>query len=294
MTVIKFINRENGVTLNEPTPGVKVLKWLYYSTTGKASLELLMKRKIVSWICGMYMDSPFSKRQIKKFITQYDIDMSEALEEDYATFKNFNNFFYRKLKPSKRPIGEQIVSPADGKILAFQNIAAIDEFFVKGSSFDLKRFLNNEELYQQYRGGSMIIVRLAPTDYHRFHFPCDGKISDTKLISGSYYSVSPIALKKKLEIFCQNKRTISILETPKHGKILISEIGATMVGSIFQTYTPNSTVSAGEEKGYFAFGGSTVVLLFKNPNIKMDDDLIRNTKNGMETSIKMGDTIASI
>ena len=163
---------------------------------------------------------------------------------------------------------------------------------IKGSKFNLSSFLIEDDLVKKFEGGSMLIVRLAPTDYHRYHFPASGPASESKLIKGPLYSVNPIALDKSLEIFCQNKRTICVQQSNDYGDIAYSDVGATAVGTIHQTYTPNVPLEKGAEKGYFAFGGSTVVLFFEKGKIQFDQDLIDNTKNGIETAVEMGDTIA--
>lgn len=290
---IKYIDRLSGKELIESVPAGGTMKWLYGSVFGKAALNLLVKRKLVSSLGGWYMNRKSSKKRIKPFIEEYKIEMSDYLQSDPSKFKHFNDFFYRKIDPEKRPIGQGVVSPADGKTLAFQNISDQTRFFIKGSEFDLQRFLGNKVLADRFEGGSMVIIRLAPTDYHRFHFPADGLAGDTHMINGYYYSVSPIALQQNLKIFCQNKRTHSVLSTTKYGKILMSEVGATMVGSILQTYKANHDVKVGQEKGYFAFGGSTVVLLFEQGKIRLSEDLIKNTELGFETQVLMGQTIGS-
>lgn len=293
MSDINYIDRKTGKEKTESVPAEGIMNWLYGSAFGKAALNLLIKRKIVSAVGGWYMNSRSSRKRIKAFITNYKIDMSDYVPSDASKFKHFNDFFYRKINPKKRPIGEDVVSPADGKTLAFQRISDTTKFFIKGSEFDLKRFLGTDERAKKYQGGSMLIIRLAPTDYHRYHFPAKGMASSTELIKGHLYSVSPIALRQSLEIFCQNKRSISTLSTESFGDILISEVGATMVGSILQTYEANREVASGSEKGYFAFGGSTVVLLFEKGNIQFSEDLIKNTENGMETQVLMGQTIGT-
>ena len=291
MSKIKYIDRNTGREKIESVPAEGIMKWLYGSPIGKVALYVLLKRKLVSVLGGWFMNSIFSKKRIQVFITDYNIEMTDYLQTDASKFKHFNDFFYRKINPAKRPIGQGVVSPADGKMLAFQSIEESTSFFIKGSHFDLSRFLGTAELAQKYRGGAMLIIRLAPTDYHRYHFPAKGIASETSMINGYYYSVSPIALRQSLEVFCENKRTISTLVTASYGDILISEVGATMVGSILQSYDVNSSVEAGSEKGYFAFGGSTVVLLFEQGKVKLSDDLIQNTKNGLETQVLVGQTI---
>jgi phosphatidylserine decarboxylase len=293
MGTIRYIDRKSGSFIKEFVPGEGMLKWLYNSSLGKATLHTLVKRKMLTMLGGWYMSSRFSKKKIDKFIAQYQIDLSNYKITDSKDYLNFNDFFFRKMQASMRPIGDGVVSPADGKVLAFKSIKDISSFFVKGSEFTIQTFLKNEELTKKYADGSMVIVRLAPTDYHRFHFPASGLISESKSIKGRYFSVSPMALKKSLEIFCQNYRTYSTLKTEDFGDIIISEVGATMVGSIIQTYQDNSQIQKGEEKGYFAFGGSTLVLFFEKGKVKLADDLIENTRKGYETAVFIGENIAS-
>jgi phosphatidylserine decarboxylase len=235
------------------------------------------------------MDSPSSAKKIKPFVEEFDIDMSIAQKQE---FTSFNDFFIRKLKNDTRPMDTNstvAVSPADGKILAYANIRNSD-FIIKGYRFDIFSFLNNVHLAQKYIDGSLVIIRLAPMDYHRFHFPVSGRVSPVTRIDGDYYSVNPLALRKMTEIFCLNKREYTLISNPMFGDVVIAEVGATMVGSIIQTYTGNF-VKKGEEKGYFKFGGSTVVLLFGKNKIRIDEDLLNNTLKGYETEIKQGERI---
>ena len=78
---------------------------------------------------------------------------------------------------------------------------------------------------------------LCPVDYHRFHFPAAGVPGETRLIDGPLFSVSPIALRKRLAYLWTNKRTLTALETRRFGTVLLFEIGATCVGTIHQTFT---------------------------------------------------------
>jgi phosphatidylserine decarboxylase len=150
--------------------------------------------------------------------------------------------------------------------------------------------LNDARLAQKYRDGTLVIIRLAPFDYHRFHFPVGGNVSPITRVEGDYYSVNPLALRKMAEIFCLNKREFAILSNPLFGDVVMMEVGATMVGSMVQTYTGNA-VKKGEEKGYFKFGGSTVVLLFEKDKIRLDEDFLLNTSRGYETTVKQGERI---
>jgi phosphatidylserine decarboxylase len=268
------------------------LVWLYNNPVGEATMWALAKRKLVSSIYGTMMDRTSSAKKIHPFIEDFDIDMSVAQKQE---FSNFNDFFTRKLKNNARPIDTSttiVVSPADGKILAYADISNTD-FIIKGYRFDVTSFLDNPDLAQKYQDGALLIIRLAPMDYHRFHFPVSGNVSPNKMIDGDYYSVNPFALRKKAEIFCLNKREYTILSNPIFGEVVMAEVGATMVGSMVQTFN-GSTVNKGEEKGYFKFGGSTVVLLFETTKIHIDKDLLINTAKGYETTVKMGERIGEV
>ena len=286
---IQYYERESGQLKTEKVAGEKWLVWLYYNPIGEATLWALAKRKLVSSIYGNRMDRTSSAKKIQPFIADFDIDMSVAQKQE---FSNFNDFFTRKLKADSRPVDTTstvVVSPADGKVLAYTDISN-SWFIVKGYRFDVSSFLDNPDLAQKYHDGTLLIIRLAPMDYHRFHFPVSGNSSPNKKIDGDYYSVNPYALRKMAEIFCLNKREYTILSNPLFGDVVVAEVGATMVGSIVQTFNGSSVIK-GEEKGYFKFGGSTVVLMFEKSKIHIDEDLLVNTAKGYETTVKMGERI---
>lgn len=289
---IQYFERESGQIKTEKVAAEKWLVWLYNNPIGEATLWALAKRKLVSTIVGNMMDNTSSVKRIQPFIEDFGIDMSIAQDQVY---KNFNDFFTRKLKGNARPINtgtDVIVSPADGKILAYANISNSD-FIVKGFRFDIASFLDNPDLAQKYHDGTIFIIRLAPADYHRFHFPISGNASPNVKIEGFYHSVNAIALREKAKIFCLNKREYTIISNPLFGDVVMAEVGATMVGSIKQTFE-GSSVNKGEEKGYFKFGGSTIVLLFEKSKVEIDEDLLINTSKGYETTIKMGERIGEV
>lgn len=290
---IKYIERKTGEILTEKVPGEKYLKFLYYNPLGELPLNLVVKKKFLTEFYGRKMSLPESCKKIVSFIEEAEINISEA-KKKVEEFTSFNDFFYRELKVGARKIDyseDVLVSPADGKILAYENIKDKDKFFVKGDKFSLEEFFRDKDLAKKYEDGVFVIIRLAPVDYHRFHFPADGNISENKLIDGWYYSVSTHAVKQNFRIFCENKREYSVLKTEKFGDIAMFEVGATMVGGITQTYKANSFVNKGEEKGYFYFGGSTCILVFEKGKIQIDKDLLENTQKGIETKVYMGERI---
>lgn len=291
--MIKVYNRKTKTYDIEQVAGLKYINWSYSSPVGKSFVELLVKKKMFSKLYGNYCDSSLSKKKIQPFIDEFNIDMT-LCNKDINDFKNFNDFFARTLTPEARPIdfSENIlVSPGDGRLSAFENIDLDKIVQIKGFTYSLKELIADPEVAKEFEGGTCLILRLCPTDYHRFHFVDNGTCGETKKISGFYYSVNPIALNNISELFCKNKREWCLFNSDNFGEILHVEVGATCVGTILQTYTPGKRVTKGEEKGYFKFGGSTTILFFKKDMVKIDEDIVEQTKLGFETKISMGETI---
>ncbi|SES99510.1 phosphatidylserine decarboxylase [Anaerobranca gottschalkii] len=291
---IYYIDRKTKEKKKEIVAGDKLIKWAYQSTLGRSLSHLLFKRKFLSFLYGKLQEKPKSKGKISKFVESLEIDMTEALLEDLNEYQNFNEFFARKLKPEVRPVVADLnllASPADGRVFAYDNIEISKVVQVKGLEYSLEELLGDSKLAEKYQGGSYYIIRLCPADYHRFHF-CDyGVPEKTREIKGYYYSVNPMALKAIPKLYCQNKREITLFYSENFGEVLYVEVGATAVGTIVQTFKPGKKVNKGEEKGYFKFGGSTVLLFFQKDKVKIDDDILENTKKGFETKVNMGEQI---
>lgn len=247
----------------------------------------------LSKLYGYLQKRPKSKKKIIPFIHTFHVDPSEFLDP-VDSFASFNDFFIRKLKPSARPLApSDAVLPADGRYRVYSNFLHEERFFVKNAKFSIESLLQNKTLAHKYAQGSVVIARLAPVDYHRFHFPCDCIPEEPQLINGHLYSVNPIALHRNIHILTQNKRVITPLKTEHFGTILYIEIGATFVGSIQQTFTPNQPYKKGDEKGYFEFGGSCLILLFEPFRIKFDSDLLQTSHHGLEILGKMGQSLGA-
>ncbi|WP_291635772.1 phosphatidylserine decarboxylase [Clostridium sp.] len=291
--MIKYYNRKQNKYEIEKVAGEKYLNWSYSSPVGIGLVELLLKKKLFSKLYGYYCDTKTSSKKIKGFIKDLDIDMS-IYDKTYDQYSSFNDFFIRSLKKDSRIIPKDnniLISPCDGKISAYENINLNDLVQIKGFTYSLKELLRDNEIYTLYDGGTCLIFRLCPTDYHRFHFIDDGICGDTTKIEGHYYSVNPIALKSVKKLFCQNKREWSIFHSDNFGDTIYMEIGATCVGSIIQSYSPNAQITKGDEKGYFKFGGSTVMLFLKKNVVKIDENLLTQTQLGFETSVYIGEKI---
>lgn len=292
---IQYFNRASGKLETEAVYGEGFLRWTYENPLGKLSLEALVKRAGFSRWYGWRMDKAVSASKVLPFIEQYELDPGEFAEAP-ESYGSFNEFFYRKLKPEARPIAggdEALVFPADGRHFGFPNISATDRFYVKGQPFDLSSFLDDPALTERYTGGSLLFSRLCPVDYHRFHFPVSGTPGALRSIGGALYSVNPLALKQRLAYLWENKRAITAIQTERFGQVLMCPIGATCVGSILPTYSPDSPMKKGDEMGYFAFGGSSTILLFEPNKVRLSGDLVSWTEKGTELYARMGDVCAT-
>jgi len=291
--MIKFYNRKTKEYDIEKVAGEHYLNWTYSSPIGMTLLELLIKKKLFSSLYGSYCNSNASRRKIAPFIDEFNIDTS-LNQKTVKEFESFNDFFSRQLKSEARPIDMEkaaFISPGDGRLMAYENIDLANLIQVKGYTYSFLNLINNREAVSLFKNGTCLIIRLCPTDYHRFHFVDSGICGETHRHKGTYYSVNPTALNKIPEIFCKNKREWSILYSNNFGEILYIEVGATCVGSIIQSYQTSLEVKKGTEKGYFKFGGSTVIIFLQNGKVKIDKDIIEQTKLGFETKVLMGEKI---
>lgn len=298
MDSIRYIRRTTGQIETERVFGGEAIRFLY----GKGILSTLVGRPILwfisrpplfSYLYGLWQKAPWTAAKIPEFIRDYRVDASE-FAQPISTFCSFNDFFIRKLSSSARPIaaGDEIaVLPADARYRVYQDLSKVDGFLVKGKIFSLSALLEDPKLASEYAKGSMVMARLAPPDYHRFHFPVTAIPRAVKRINGYLYSVNPIALRRWISIFTENKRVVTVLESEQFGKILFIEVGATNVGSIHQTFRPNVMHPKGAEKGFFSFGGSALILLFQPGKIVFDQDLVEATKSGLEVLGLMGQTL---
>ncbi|KAH8695010.1 putative phosphatidylserine decarboxylase Psd2 [Talaromyces proteolyticus] len=288
--------------INEEKMSVYVRLGIRLLYKGLKSREMEKKRirkmlKSLSIKQGKKYDDPVSTSQIESFINFHQLDMSEVLEP-VENFKNFNEFFYRKLKPGARPCSAPndpriIVSPADCRSVVFDRIEDATKIWIKGREFSVERLLGKAypEDVARYKNGALGIFRLAPQDYHRFHIPVDGVMGTPKTIEGEYYTVNPMAIRSALDVYGENVRVLVPIDSATHGRVMAVCVGAMMVGSTVITRRPGEKVSRAEELGYFKFGGSTIVLLFESGIMNFDSDLVDNSKGALETLIRVGMSI---
>lgn len=292
MDPIVYIDRTDGNKKIESVYGANAIAFLYGPGRLGALLGTLSARlPFVSATYGWWQKQRWTKCKIFPFITRFHIDSDEFLVP-VAHFSSFNDFFIRKLKPEMRPLNDApAVIPADGRYYFYQDLTACDGYIIKGKKFSLEALLKDKHLAERYAHGSLMMARLCPSDYHRFHFPCDGTHAIPRLINGPLYSVNPFAVKQHLNIFTENKRVITEISSPLFGKVLYIEVGATNVGSILHTSDPGKTYKKGEEKGYFSFGASALIVIFEKGKIVFDEDLLEATQQGNEIRCLVGQSM---
>lgn len=289
-TTLHYINRETGQVEAEVIYGETELRFLYGSAPG---------RWLRQWVTHPWF-STFNAipkryfsgaRAIAEFAQRYQVNVAEA-EKSLDQYSSLDDFFCRKLKPGARSIADNsdaLVSPADGRVLVYPHLQG-QTLTVKQQQVSVADLLGSATAAEEVNGGAAAVVRLAPKDYHRFHFPVAGQAGKARLLPGRLESVHPIALDAGAPSFA-NKRTVTRIETERFGPVYMVDVGALTVGTLVQTYRPGA-VSKGQEKGYFRFGGSTVVVLWGRNGPRFDQDLIENSQAQMETLVKYGTQIA--
>ncbi|CAN1848809.1 Phosphatidylserine decarboxylase proenzyme 3, partial [Linum perenne] len=301
-THIVVIDRKTKRLVEELIDGKIVLSMraIYQSKIGirlmdKGAKEIL---RSISEKQGRKMNAVESAIEIPKFIELFkdQINLAEV-KHPLDHFKTFNEFFVRELKLGARPVAmvdqdDIAVCAADCRLLAFRSEADSKRFWIKGKKFSIEGLLGNEISSSNFKDGTVVIFRLAPQDYHRFHFPVSGTIEKIQDISGCLYTVNPIAVNSKYcNVFTENKRAVSIISTADFGKVAFVAIGATMVGSITFLKKAGDYVKKGDEFGYFSFGGSTVICVFEKDSIQIDEDLLANSARSVETLVQVGMTL---
>jgi len=285
-----FYRRGQSSKEEEIVLGGGMMSWAYQSTTGPWLTRFLFTQAWPSRLIGWLADTRFSRRQIAPVIRDLGIDTSE-LAEPVESYSTFNAFFTRRLAAGARRFAaepEAVASPADGRVMVYSCLQKESVVPVKGKAFTVEALLGRPAA--EFYNGSLAVIRLCPADYHRFHFPCDGVVVEQRRIKGFYHSVNPLALALGVDVFGRNERQVTMIENDRLGRFAFIEVGAFGVGRIEQTFIGPS-VRKGEEKGYFAYGGSTVVLVFQPGRIQFEKDLLDHSAEGVETFLKAGEVL---
>lgn len=272
----------NGNRFNSTEYETKFLRFLYHTFIGRLFLKFFAS-KLVANASHWYMGSRFSKGKVKKTVEKHNINMDLY---DCENPKCYNDFFERNIKELKYEKDPNIfISPCDSKLM----VREINDdliFSVKKSEYSIKEILKDEELADKYKGGYILIYRLTVDDYHHYIYIDDGKKDNNKKIKGVLHTTQPIAIHSR-KVYHQNSREYTTLHTNNFDDVLFIEVGAMCVGKIVNLHQEHE-FKRGEEKGKFLFGGSTIILMVKKDVVKIDDDIIKNSNDGIETVVKIG------
>jgi phosphatidylserine decarboxylase len=288
-----YIDRRDGRVKTDPIYAAAFLDWCYNARSGQLLTRHVLSRRFASALYGWYYKRSWTRAKIASFAAALNVNLDE-LVQPLNTFSSFNDFICRRIDLSKRVIDRDprtIISPVDGRLLAYPVVDLDQTFQIKSALFNLRRLLADDELGRRYRGGAMVILRLYLADYHHFHFPDSGTPGAPRFVSGRYFAVSPYSRRWAVPFYAENHRVMTRFASDAFGSVAVIEIGAFTVGSIRQTFVPHVRVSRGDRKGYFELGASIVVLVFEPGTIRLDDDLCRNTQTGLETFVRLGERI---
>lgn len=267
----------------------RFLRAVYGSVPGRLALKVLI-RPGVSRFCGVILSSRISALGAAALMKKYHMKGS-----DYQTdrFRSWNEFFRRQFRPEQRPVDREpdaLISPCDGKLRCY-NIRRDGRFSIKNSLYSMETLLRNKALAEEYEEGTLLVFRLTVDDYHRYCYIADGKKSENVSLPGVFHTVNPAA-EERFPVYQENAREYSCLETERFGKVLMVEVGALLVGKIVNHH--GETMAArGQEKGYFEFGGSTILLAFQKDKVSVDRDIQENSAEGIETLVRLGERIGT-
>jgi len=261
------------------------MRLIYENPVGRVSMLWWVKRRAVSRLYGLYCRTPFSARKIPQFIEDNQIDMTGC----DSNYKNFAQFFSRERADINFPVEPQVLgSPCEGMVSINTDIAPEKLIAAKGADFSLAELFGDTTMAEDYRGGTMVRIRLTPSNYHRMHFFDDGVVTGAKFLKGDLYSVNPLAVDRVRRLYCRNKRALINFKSRNFGDVALVEVGATFVGSIVHCFDIGQRVSRGQQASFFLPGGSLVLMFFKAGAFVPDEEFIFQTNAGYETRSAIG------
>ena len=265
-----------------------ILRFLYYNKIGRIILKPLISRP-VSELAGKLLDSRFSMILIDSFVRKNRIDKADYLLDDIGSF---NDFFCRRIKPGLRMISKEktsLIAPSDG-LLSVYKINDGTVLNVKQSRFTIDRLLKDKKLAAGFDNGYVLVYRLCVNHYHRYVYFDSGKKYKDRQINGLYHTVRPVAL-AEFPVYIENTREYSVINTDNFGRCVQMEVGAMLVGRIVNECPASGSVSRGEEKGHFEYGGSTIIVLIPEGKARLREDIAGSVNTGVEIPVVMGEAV---
>lgn len=283
---MKYIVRDRNSKKNIIIESNKALNFFYDTFVGR----MLLKPFISKWfsnLMALYMNSKYSIKRTNRFIKKNNINVYDYSKQEYSSY---NDFFIRKIIDAKRPINgrsDVFISPCDSKLTVYK-INNDLTLKIKGAYYSVDTLVD-KNIMNEYMGGYAFVFRLSTDNYHRYCYIDSGSKGENVHIEGVYHTVQPIAL-KHYNFYKTNTREYTVMSTNNFGKVIQVEVGAMGIGRIVNHHQKHK-FKKGEEKGYFEFGGSTIVVLVKKSMVKVDKDIITNSEEDIETNVKYGEKI---
>lgn len=289
---IELYDRRSGRLVREVVYEERFMRLFYGTRVGRWFTEFVLRARLFSRLYGWLQRRRATRRKIAPFVERHGIDPTES-ERPPDRYPSFAAFFVRRLKPERRPVDrnpDALIAPADGRLLALP-VREGRVYPVKGAHFSLDELAPGASLGDRYDGGHCLILRLAPSDYHRFCYLDDGLQSPVRDLAGGLHSVSPLALRHGIRVFPRNHRHCCTIETRSFGGVVQIEVGALTVGSIRQVRPEGGPARRGEEKGWFELGGSTIIVLLKPGRARIDSEIVEHSREGVETLVRLGERV---
>ncbi len=287
MSDFEVYQRSTGNIIKEQVFGAGALKFICNNFFGKMLTGLVIKRKFVSQIVSRHYKTRRSARIIPDFIEKYGIPEGE-LDRPVSEYKSFNEFFTRRLARDISCEQGRLISPADSRLMVHR-ISSGTVFSVKGQLYTVAELLASPTAAAEYENGLCLVFRLCPTDYHRYCFPDKGYMEDVTEIKGFYRSVNTFFESPRVHV--SNYREKTTLHTEHFGDVEFVEVGAMLIGKIVNTFKAPGEFNKGQEKGYFEYGASTIVMLLNEGAAEIDSDIMEQSALGRECLVRYGEGI---
>jgi phosphatidylserine decarboxylase len=265
----------------------------YESRPHRSITQWLESQPLYDWIIAAWQNTRRSARQIEPFIKKHQIDMAPFRP---AIYRSFADFFDREFKPGARSFpaeAGEMGAFAEARYFAWERVAPDQRFPIKGKSLSPDEILGLPGWAEPFVGGPVLLARLAPVDYHHVHYPDHGTTLRHHHVGGRLWTVNWHALLAQDDILFRNEREVQIVKTDNFGQLAFVEIGAMSVGRIVQVHPLDQSFARGAEKSFFKFGGSAIVVFGEPAKWTPSPDLVQRTKEGIETLVQLGDTIAT-
>lgn len=264
-----------------------LIRFLYHTVPGRSILKIVVQPRVSKKV-GVFLNSRISRWLIPLFVRRNRINLQEYEKKRY---ESFNDFFIRKRCVEQIDITPgHLISPCDG----FLSIYPVDKdsiYRIKHIEYNLIELLKDKELAEHFKGGKCLIFRLTPKHYHRYCYICNGSRKRVRKIEGKLHCVRPVAY-TSVPVFLENSREYTEIQADYFERVVQMEIGALLVGKI-HNYPGETKIVQGQEKGYFEFGGSTIVVLLEKNRIEIEKIIQDQFRRKQEIEVHMGEKIGS-